>query len=381
MGDKYLAHLFFEEHGIASPRSWLPAEVPGDARYPRARQGAGRVRVAAHLPCRPTPTSSPSSSRYTTVDSFVQETCQGEEFSIDVFCDLEARCLNAIPRTMILSKGGESIRGMSIQDRELIEHGARVAEAIGIVGPANVQCFREPDGSLPVTDVNPRFGGAFPLPLAAGSRYPELALALARGERPRATAGRLPRGRRDDALLLRPVSDAGRRRRWCRSRRSCRTRSPPSPARREPRLGTAPRRGGALVVLARRPRLEHVAVPWRQGYDATASAHYADVLGHEHRLPRRDETDVWHNPPLFFLVAGALYRSAETVDVIQPGRVVQLWSALCVLGIAVLTFALARELAPQPALAGAAGVAPGRAHALCSCAPARCSTPSRSPRC
>jgi hypothetical protein len=40
-----------------------------------------------------------------------------------------------------------------------------------------------PDGSLPVTDVNPRFGGGFPAPTAAGSRYPELALALARGER------------------------------------------------------------------------------------------------------------------------------------------------------------------------------------------------------
>jgi carbamoyl-phosphate synthase large subunit len=40
-----------------------------------------------------------------------------------------------------------------------------------------------------VTDVNPRFGGAFPLPLAAGSRYPELALALARGERPEPRLG------------------------------------------------------------------------------------------------------------------------------------------------------------------------------------------------
>ena len=85
---------------------------------------------------------------------------------------------------MIQSKGGESIKGMTVHDAELIEHGVRVAESIGIVGPANIQCFREPDGSLPVTDVNPRFGGAFPLPRAAGSRYPELALALANGEQP-----------------------------------------------------------------------------------------------------------------------------------------------------------------------------------------------------
>ncbi len=34
-----------------------------------------------------------------------------------------------------------------------------------------------------MTDVNPRFGGAFPLPLAAGGAYPSLVLALARGER------------------------------------------------------------------------------------------------------------------------------------------------------------------------------------------------------
>jgi carbamoyl-phosphate synthase large subunit len=90
---------------------------------------------------------------------------------------------------MIESKGGESIKGRSLVDRELIEHAAHVAETLGIVGPANVQCFREPDSSLPVTDVNPRFGGGFPLPTAAGSQYPELALALANGERPEPRLG------------------------------------------------------------------------------------------------------------------------------------------------------------------------------------------------
>ena len=40
-----------------------------------------------------------------------------------------------------------------------------------------------------LTDVNARFGGAFPLPLAAGGEYPVLALALARGERPEPRVG------------------------------------------------------------------------------------------------------------------------------------------------------------------------------------------------
>jgi carbamoyl-phosphate synthase large subunit len=193
MSDKLEAHAFFVEHGIASPRSWAPEEVPDDARYPllvKARQGFG----SRHIYRSADPEQLAFFLRYTGVSSFVQEACLGEEFSIDVFSDLEGRCLNAIPRTMVMSKGGESIKGTSIQDQELIEHGRLVAETVGIKGPANVQCFRESDGSLPVTDVNTRFGGGFPVPLAAGSRYPELALALARGERPEPRLGEFEEG-------------------------------------------------------------------------------------------------------------------------------------------------------------------------------------------
>jgi carbamoyl-phosphate synthase large subunit len=202
MGDKYLAHRFFEENGIPSPRTWLPDEMPADARYPllvKVREGFG----SRHIYRADDPEQLAFHLRSTPVDSMVQERCHGEEFSIDVFSDLEGRCLNAIPRSMIQSKGGESIKGRSLRDPELIAHGALVAETIGIVGPANVQCFREPGGSLPVTDVNPRFGGAFPLPLAAGSRYPELALALARGERPEPRLGEF----REGVVMTRFFSD------------------------------------------------------------------------------------------------------------------------------------------------------------------------------
>jgi carbamoyl-phosphate synthase large subunit len=191
--DKYLAHVFFEEQGISSPQTWLPDEVPPDVRFPvlvKARRGFG----SRHIYRANDQGELDFFIRHTTAESMVQALCVGEEFSIDVFCDLDSRCLNAIPRTMIESKGGESIKGMTIKDWGLIEHGRQVAEALRIVGPANIQCFREADGSLPVTDVNPRFGGGFPLPTAAGSRYPELALALANGERPEPRLGEFREG-------------------------------------------------------------------------------------------------------------------------------------------------------------------------------------------
>ena len=188
LGDKYLAHVLFEERGIDSPPTWLPNGVPGDAPFPllvKARLGFGsrhiyraedRAQLGFFL-------------GYTPVESIVQACLAGEEFSIDVFCDLGGRCLNAIPRTMIESKGGESIKGMTIRDERLIELARDVAEKLKLVGPANIQCFREADGTHYVTDINARFGGGFPLPLAAGGRYPELALALARGEQPEPRLG------------------------------------------------------------------------------------------------------------------------------------------------------------------------------------------------
>jgi carbamoyl-phosphate synthase large subunit len=210
LADKWLAHRLFEERGIGSPASWLPDELPEGLPFPvlvKARHGFGSRGIYRCVD----PRELEFFLGYTQHDSMVQECCRGEEFSIDVFCDLESRCLNAVPRTMIQSKGGESIKGMTIRDRELIELGRHVSETLGLVGPANIQCFREPDGRHLVTDINPRFGGAFPLPTAAGSRYAELALALAAGDRPDARLGAFREGlvmtRFFSELVLAPDSD------------------------------------------------------------------------------------------------------------------------------------------------------------------------------
>jgi carbamoyl-phosphate synthase large subunit len=191
--DKYLAHVAFEEHGIASPPTYLPDDLPAELPFPvlvKARLGYG----SRHIYRADDRDQLDFFLSTTPVDSMVQACCSGEEFSIDAFCDFDGRCLNAIPRTMIESKGGESIKGMTVFDPELIELGRRVAEALPLKGPATIQCFREPDGALRITDVNPRFGGAFPLPTAAGSRYPEYAIALANGERPEPRVGQFRPG-------------------------------------------------------------------------------------------------------------------------------------------------------------------------------------------
>jgi len=83
---------------------------------------------------------------------------------------------------MIQAKGGEQIKGETLDDPQLVELAARTIEALGLKGPSTVQCFRRDGAIQGITDINTRFGGGFPLPLAAGGDYPGLIVRMAAGE-------------------------------------------------------------------------------------------------------------------------------------------------------------------------------------------------------
>jgi carbamoyl-phosphate synthase large subunit len=180
--DKYEAHLLLERLGLPSPPTVLPGEPVSS--YPvmvKPRQGSGARSIHRAADER----AAAFFVDYVQEPTMVQHWMDGPEFSIDCLSDLRGRCLNAIPRTMIESRGGESIKGMVIGDPELTELGRRVVEELGVRGPCTVQVFRDREIGLGITDVNTRFGGAFPAPMYAalpGHTYPELIVRMARGE-------------------------------------------------------------------------------------------------------------------------------------------------------------------------------------------------------
>ncbi|HEX5225118.1 MAG TPA: ATP-grasp domain-containing protein [Solirubrobacteraceae bacterium] len=183
--DKYEAHLLLERHGLPSPPTALPTADLDTLHYPvmvKPRQGSGARSI--HL------AHDPGQARffvdYVEEPTMVQRAMGGPEMSIDCLGDPDGRCLNAIPRTMLESRGGESIKGRVVHDEELIALGRDVMEALAVRGPATIQVFRDPDIGIGITDVNTRFGGAFPAPAYAalpGRTYPELIVRMAAGER------------------------------------------------------------------------------------------------------------------------------------------------------------------------------------------------------
>jgi carbamoyl-phosphate synthase large subunit len=192
--DKYEAHRLLEHLGLPSPPTVLPGE-PVD-HFPvmvKPRQGSGARSIHRADDAR----AAEFFVDYVSEPTMVQWLMDGPEFSIDCLSDPGGRCLNAIPRTMIESRGGESIKGTVIADPELIELGRRVVEALGVRGPCTVQVFRDVQIGLGITDVNTRFGGAFPGPMYAalpGRSYPELIVRMARGERPEPHVGEFRAG-------------------------------------------------------------------------------------------------------------------------------------------------------------------------------------------
>ena len=180
--DKYEAHLLLERLGLPSPPTVLPGEEP--PYYPvivKPRRGSGARSILRAKDAR----AADFFVDYIEEPVMIQKAMDGPEFSIDCLSDLDGRCLNAIPRTMIESRGGESIKGTVIDDRELVELGRRAVEALEVRGPCTVQVFRDSEVGLGITDVNTRFGGAFPGPMYAalpGRTYPELIVRMAAGE-------------------------------------------------------------------------------------------------------------------------------------------------------------------------------------------------------
>ncbi|MGB3305736.1 MAG: ATP-grasp domain-containing protein [Thermomicrobiales bacterium] len=106
-------------------------------------------------------------------DPVVQEFIQGDEYTLDVLTDFSGRVRSIVPRLRLETRAGEVSKGMTVKNKAVMSAGARVVEALpGPIGPITVQCFMTPDGDISFIEINPRFGGGFPLSAQAGANFP-----------------------------------------------------------------------------------------------------------------------------------------------------------------------------------------------------------------
>jgi carbamoyl-phosphate synthase large subunit len=111
----------------------------------------------------------------------IQEFIDGKEFTVDVLADTKSRVLSVVPRERIEVKAGISYKGRTVRSAGLAKAARKIAEALKVKGPCNIQCRLRQDEAW-FFEVNPRFSGTLPLTIAAGVNGPVVLLRLALGE-------------------------------------------------------------------------------------------------------------------------------------------------------------------------------------------------------
>ena len=104
----------------------------------------------------------------------VQRTIRGTEYTINLYFDPKGVCRAIIPHARLEVSEGEVSHGITVDDEDLLALGSKLAAATGgrAKGPLNFQAIRCAETeSLYITDINPRFGGGYPLTHKAGGRF------------------------------------------------------------------------------------------------------------------------------------------------------------------------------------------------------------------
>ncbi len=182
VSDKWLMRDLFRGVDVALPKAWLPGtlETPTPCHHMSSSSPARQ-----RQPGRPSPRARacPGGCRR----AFRRDHRGGDRRRgglVDALLDLKGNILSYVPRRRIKTIGGESVEGVTIahtpfaswMERALGRCGER-----GARGPLTVQLFLTPSGPV-LTEINPRFGGGFPLAAAAGADYAESLFRIRSGE-------------------------------------------------------------------------------------------------------------------------------------------------------------------------------------------------------
>lgn len=179
--DKLTTHRFLVQAGLPAVRQFendelrasesLPYPLILKPRYGSASQGVHRV-------------DDPEALQFylrRTREPIVQELAQGDEYTVNCYVDRAGRLAAAVPHLRVETRGGEVSKCVTVRHDRLIEVAHRLVEALPDVwGPFCFQAFVAGD-LVRIIELNPRFGGGYPICHHAGADFIGLLLEESEG--------------------------------------------------------------------------------------------------------------------------------------------------------------------------------------------------------
>jgi len=199
--DKYKFYQFLKRNKVSTPKTLLTHQIDFySIKYPllvKSKYGSGSkgVFVANNKK------ELEFFNNYVP-DPIIQEFLNGKEYTIDLFSDFTGEILTVVPRERIEIVSGESYKGKTIKDNEMIESAKNLAEKLGTIGHITIQIVRSSDG-IKFIEVNPRFGGGANLSIKAGANTPLYLIKMLKGEKLEPRIGKF----KDGYIMLRYTDD------------------------------------------------------------------------------------------------------------------------------------------------------------------------------
>lgn len=159
------------------PRTWQPGD--GAVTYPCfAKPVRGKGSRDGYVCATPAELAFRLRHR---ADLIVQEYLPGEEYTVDVLADLDGRPVVAVPRVRLETRGGVSMKGRIVRDREIEALCLDMAAFLRLPAASCMQLRRGRSGRPYFLEVNSRFGGGTVFATLAGVNLPALLLDLVAG--------------------------------------------------------------------------------------------------------------------------------------------------------------------------------------------------------
>lgn len=198
--DKLAMSIALRDAGVPIPATWLAsdADIPGEGdfvtkgRFGSASRGL-RFADAAMLSDAVAEATREVTTRRGVLareqDDFapedlviVQERVDGTEYGLDVVCDLNGKFAGVLARRKIAMRAGETDRAEAVAPGRFEAIARSVTKAVPHPGTVDVDVLEDKNGDLWVIDINPRFGGGYPLSHVAGAKIPSAYVAWRQGD-------------------------------------------------------------------------------------------------------------------------------------------------------------------------------------------------------
>ena len=111
----------------------------------------------------------------------IQEFIQGVQYGIDVFCNSGLVPVSIYAKKVIRIRAGIADKEVTVYDAKMIDYIRNLIGKLGLYGPGDIDLIKRGDEYV-VLEINPRFGGGYPLAHAAGAEFPKKIIRLINGD-------------------------------------------------------------------------------------------------------------------------------------------------------------------------------------------------------